>query len=444
MKSACQRWQICPPPAQRHQTDAYVTSSSQYLHPLHLARPRFAQSCEAMALPPALAFAAPALSRAPVAVGGRPRPPLSTCHPAGAALPSSRLSRRRGATPPLPPISAVAAGEAASTAAAVPPSSPGRLPTNTLGNLYVHDSCINCDVCRAMAPATFDAARGQSRVHTQPAVGTGAHTAALRALISCPTGSIRMEDTAAGSAAGGVRAAAQTLPEELTAAGAPGVFRNGYTSPHSFGATNYTVVGSAGGEEGGSAPSVSYMVDSPRYSPVLADRLRKLVASTGAPPITYLFLTHKDDVADHKRWAAALGVRRVIHEADVTASQGTGACEEILTGAGPWTLPGCGVRVLWTPGHSRGSLCFLDLAKGVLFSGDHLALTVTPDGGRALGGFRRYTKHSWEVQMGSVAALGGEPWTVLLPGHARLWTARGAAERERVVAAAVERMSAEL
>lgn len=254
-----------------------------------------------------------------------------------------------------------------------------------------------------------------------------------------------MEDAKAGSAAGGVRAAASTLPEELTAVGAPGVFRNGYTSPNSFGATSYTVVGSAAGagSDGAAAASVSYMVDSPRFSPVLANNLRRLVASSGAPPLTYMFLTHKDDVADHARWADALGVRRVIHETEVTVSQGTAACEEILTGEGPWTLPGCDVQVLWTPGHTRGSLCFLDATKGVLFSGDHLALAATADGGRALGGFRRYTGYSWDVQIDSVAALAAQPWTLLLPGHGRMWSAEGAAGRERGVAEAVERMKAQ-
>lgn len=401
-----------------------------------------------MASPSAPAFAVPPLGLTPAVLSSAWRPLPLTARPPVRPLSSLLRSRRRAAPlwrgAPLSRTTMVAAGEAAAAAATSTPTR-GRLPTSTEGNLYVHESCINCDVCRVMAPATFDAARGQSRVHTQPTVGTDYHTAALRALISCPTGSIRMEDSAAGSAAGGLRAAAATLPDELTAVGAPGVFRNGYTSPHSFGATSYTVVGSPaeGGGDAAAPASVSYMVDSPRFSPVLAKNLRRLVASSGAPPLTYLFLTHKDDVADHARWAKALGVRRVIHEAEVTASQGTAACEEILTGEGPWSLPGCSVKVLWTPGHTRGSLCFLDAAKGVLFSGDHLALATTADGGRALGGFRRYTGHSWEVQIGSVAALAAEPWTLLLPGHGRMWAAEGAAGRERGVAEAVERMKAQ-
>lgn len=401
-----------------------------------------------MASPSALAFAVPPIGLTPAVLSGASRPlPLYT-RPAVRPVSSLLRSRRRAA--PLwrgaPPshTTMVAAGESSPAAATTAPAR-GRLSTNVEGNLYVHESCINCDVCRAMAPATFDAAQGQSRVHTQPTVGTDDHTAALRALISCPTGSIRMEDSAAGSAAGGVRAAAATLPEELTAVGAPGIFRNGYTSPHSFGATSYTVVGSPAGGGGDAAEpaSVSYMVDSPRFSPVLAKNLRRLVASTGAPPLTYMFLTHKDDVSDHARWAEALGVRRVIHEMEVTASQGTAACEEILSGEGPWTLPGCDIKVIWTPGHTRGSLCFLDSAKGVLFSGDHLALAATTAGGRALGGFRRYTGHSWEVQIESVAALASEPWTLLLPGHGRMWAAEGAAGRVRGVAEAVERMKAQ-
>jgi len=37
----------------------------------------------------------------------------------------------------------------------------------------------------------------------------------------------------------------------------------------------------------------------------------------------YMFLTHKDDVADHARWADALALERIIHETEVTTRQGT-------------------------------------------------------------------------------------------------------------------------
>ena len=54
-----------------------------------------------------------------------------------------------------------------------------RLPTNAPGDFFVDDTCIDCATCRWMAPATFDAADGASRVHRQPA-DSAATTAALR------------------------------------------------------------------------------------------------------------------------------------------------------------------------------------------------------------------------------------------------------------------------
>ena len=37
----------------------------------------------------------------------------------------------------------------------------------------------------------------------------------------------------------------------------------------------------------------------------------------------YMFLTHLDDVADHMKWASALGCERIIHESDATDQQQT-------------------------------------------------------------------------------------------------------------------------
>ena len=37
----------------------------------------------------------------------------------------------------------------------------------------------------------------------------------------------------------------------------------------------------------------------------------------------YMFLTHRDDVADHARWAKELGLQRIIHKTEANRSQGT-------------------------------------------------------------------------------------------------------------------------
>ncbi len=43
-----------------------------------------------------------------------------------------------------------------------------RLPQNIEGDFYVDDTCIDCDACRQIAPATFRDHGGQSSVGCQP------------------------------------------------------------------------------------------------------------------------------------------------------------------------------------------------------------------------------------------------------------------------------------
>ena len=64
-----------------------------------------------------------------------------------------------------------------------------RLPENVSGDFFVDSSCIDCDTCRQIAPATFRDHGGQSSVHRQPVTEQETHLA-LMALISCPTASI--------------------------------------------------------------------------------------------------------------------------------------------------------------------------------------------------------------------------------------------------------------
>lgn len=48
-------------------------------------------------------------------------------------------------------------------------------------------------------------------------------------------------------------------------------------------------------------------------------------------------------------------------------------------------IPGRDVRVVWTPGHTAGSICLFDPADGLFFSGDHVLPIINP--GLGLGGF---------------------------------------------------------
>src|SRR5437763_16652800 len=60
---------------------------------------------------------------------------------------------------------------------------------NVAGDFFVDSTCIDCDLCRQIAPATFKAVGKQSAVHCHPRTPDDA-TAALKALITCPTASI--------------------------------------------------------------------------------------------------------------------------------------------------------------------------------------------------------------------------------------------------------------
>jgi ferredoxin len=170
-----------------------------------------------------------------------------------------------------------------------------RLATNAPGPFFVDSSCIDCDVCRWMAPEVFDRAEEQSRVHHQPAEGAES-AAAERALVACPTGSIRTEEKRDLAAA---RAA-------FPLAVAEDVFHCGYHAEASFGATSYLIARPP--ERGGNV-----LVDSPRWNRGLVARLEALGG------VRTLFLTHVDDVADHARFAAHFGCERVMHERDAVA-----------------------------------------------------------------------------------------------------------------------------
>ena len=67
-----------------------------------------------------------------------------------------------------------------------------RLTENVEGDFYVDASCIDCDACRQIAPASFRDHGGQSSVYRQPQ-NPGEQHRAFMALVACPTASIGTE-----------------------------------------------------------------------------------------------------------------------------------------------------------------------------------------------------------------------------------------------------------
>ena len=254
-------------------------------------------------------------------------------------------------------------------------------PANVPGDFFVDTTCIDCPTCRQIAPATFGAADDQAVVLRQPA-DAAERQRALMGLVSCPVGSI------GGPPRVDVRPAIAALPEPI----ADDVYACGFASPASFGAHSYFIRRAEG----------NVLVDSPRFTEPLARRL----ASFGG--IRFMFLTHRDDVADHAKFHRRFGCERIIHEAEL--SDGLRALERPLTGDGPWTLAP-DLRVIATPGHTRGHTVLL-YRETFLFTGDHLWWD-----GERLAASREYNWWSWDEQLASIEKLRGEPFAWVLPGH---------------------------
>lgn len=257
------------------------------------------------------------------------------------------------------------------------------LPTNVSGDLFVDDSCIDCGACRWMAPSTFDAAGDQSRVHHQPG-DDAERTAALEALVACPTGSIGARSHPA------LAPIIARFPRPI----AGGVHHCGFHSEDSFGAASYFVV----------RPGGNVLVDSPRFTRPL---VRRLEAMGG---VALMFLTHRDDVADHARFADHFGCRRIIHAADVTRD--TRTVEQRLEGDAPIQLDDELVAIP-TPGHTRGSACLL-YRDQFLFSGDHVAYSLSRGHVYA---FADACWYDWRKQIASMERLTDVRFEHLLPGH---------------------------
>lgn len=270
-----------------------------------------------------------------------------------------------------------------------------RLTHNVPGEFYVDRSCIDCDTCRQVAPGVFGRAAEaeQSFVHHQPATAEEDHRA-LMALVACPTASIGTVQKL--NAAIGARG----FPEPIT----DSVSYCGFASPSSFGASSYLI----------RRPEGNVLVDSPRAAAPLLCRLEELGG------VSLMFLTHRDDVADHRAFHRRFGSERILHRDDVTA--GTADVERKPEGHDPIRLAG-DLLLIPVPGHTRGSAALL-FRDEILFTGDHLWWSDTV--GR-LHASQSVCWHSWTEQKRSVERLLDHRFEWVLPGHGRRFHATSAA-----------------
>jgi glyoxylase-like metal-dependent hydrolase (beta-lactamase superfamily II)/ferredoxin len=257
-----------------------------------------------------------------------------------------------------------------------------RVPENVAGDFFVDSTCIDCDACRQIAPGVFGEAAETSFVKCQPR-STVERREAMRALLSCPTGSIGdLGDD-------DVKSVMADFPLEVETP----VFYCGYNSPKSYGGNSYFI----------QRPEGNWLIDSPKFVRPLVERLESLGG------VQHIFLTHRDDVADAERFAKHFRSRRIIHRQELSSQPGA---EMVLDGAGPWNLTE-GLVAIATPGHTQGH-CVLLFKNRFLFTGDHLDWDRDK---QRLAASENYCWYSWSRQAESMARLADYSFEWVLPGH---------------------------
>jgi glyoxylase-like metal-dependent hydrolase (beta-lactamase superfamily II) len=262
-----------------------------------------------------------------------------------------------------------------------------RIAENVAGDFFVDSSCIDCDLCRQLAPASFARSdrRGQSFVAAQPVDDAGRHRA-LMALVTCPTSSIGTTHKL------DARSAARAFPEPV----GDNVYFCGYASADSYGASSWLVT----------RPDGNVLIDSPRAATTLMDR----IAERGG--VRWMFLTHRDDVADHDDWHARFNCERVIHRADAVRG-----VERTFDGV---TELAADLVIVPVPGHTRGSAVLIDRATHA-FTGDHVWAN---DDGDGLEAGHDVCWYSWPEQKRSMARLAEHAFVEVFPGHGRRFGAQ--------------------
>ena len=123
-----------------------------------------------------------------------------------------------------------------------------RVPENVPGEFFVDVTCIDCDTCRQLAPATFGETGAYAYVYAQPQTADETRQA-LRALLACPTGSIGTRHRH------NITAVRADFPLHLD----DGVFYCGFNSLKSYGGNSYVVQHGDG----------NWLIDSPKFLPHL-------------------------------------------------------------------------------------------------------------------------------------------------------------------------------
>ncbi|RFA13576.1 hypothetical protein B7R22_13030 [Subtercola boreus] len=136
-------------------------------------------------------------------------------------------------------------------------------------------------------------------------------------------------------------------------------------------------------------------------------------------------VTYGDE--DFARWGVPDVERAMLRETSLSDAAVVDTRADLLLEPGDTLdIPGRSIRVLATPGHTAGSVCFVDADDRMLFTGDHLLPMIFP--GIGLGG--RMTGNPVSTYIDSLGSLAPfDDWEVL-PGHGYRFSGLGERRRE--------------
>ena len=245
----------------------------------------------------------------------------------------------------------------------------------------ITSTCRRCRAAWNLAPSVIGTqADGKAFFRRQPESQVELEEA-WRALVACPTGSIK--------APRGLKLPDDVFPQLL----AENLWRLGYNDNSSAGAHPFFIHSTSG---------LNFMADGPRFVP----KLVKFIEEQGG--LDHVLLTHRDDVGSAARYAKHFGARLWIHENDRAAAP---EATDILTGYEiTEPIPGC--TVIPIPGHTIGSVAFLIDEK--LFVGDTLGWELAAN---QLWTNPIFCWDDWEMQRRSLNRLPKFRFTYVCAGH---------------------------
>jgi len=255
---------------------------------------------------------------------------------------------------------------------------------NVEGNFFVDTRCIGCNTCVRLAPEIFTLENDLSYVKEQP-LNEEQTFKSILAILSCPVFSIGMKKDKQK-----IKEVANTLPLHLE----NDIYFCSFNSQKSYGANSYFIKREKG----------NILIDSPRFNARLVKDIERLGG------IAYIYLTHKDDIADYKKFKEHFAARVIFHEDDFNDK--IESADITLKGNEVYELDE-DIKIIPQRGHTKGHTVLL-YQNHYLFSGDNLAYDSKRD---ALVAFKYYCWYDWELQLDSLKQLLDFEFSHILPGH---------------------------